>query len=217
MFRLLTDDLQWKALSLLIAVALWFLVVGEPELVTTHSTPIFYKDLPRDLEISSDPPDRVHIEIRGPANKLSPSSLAETAVFLDLSSVNGPGERTFTIHDSSINLPSGVTLERAVPSQLRLRFDRVASKQVEVRVRTGAQEPSGYRIVQEEVRPARLTITGPEGSLQQIDSAQTDPIDLSKVVGRAEFHVHAYVTDPQVRFEGSPLVTVTVTVEKTAR
>jgi YbbR domain-containing protein len=84
-------------------------------------------------------------------------------------------------------------------------------------VRTGPQEPSGYRIVQEEVRPARLTITGPEGSLRQIDSAQTDPIDLSKVVGRAEFHVHAYVPDPQVRFEGSPLVTVTVTVEKTGR
>ncbi len=216
MFRLLTDDLQWKALSLLIAVALWSLVVGEPELVTTHSTPIFYKDLPRDLEISSDPPDRVHLEIRGPASKLSPSSLAETAIFVDLSSVTGPGERTFTIHDSSVNLPGGVTFQRAVPSQLRLRFDRVVSKQVGVHVRTGAPQPPGYQIVQEEVQPARLTITGPEASVQQIESAQTDPIDLSKVVGRAEFHVHAYVADPQVRFEGSPIVTVTVAVEKTA-
>jgi YbbR domain-containing protein len=217
MLRLLTDDLQWKALSLLIAVALWLLVVGEPELVTTHSTPIFYKDLPRDLELASDPPDRVHLEIRGPASKLSPSSLAETAVFLDLSSVNGPGERTFTIHDSSINLPSGVSLERAVPSQLRLRFDRIASKQVEVRVRTAAPAPPGYHVVHQEVRPARLTVTGPAASLEQIESAQTDPIDLSKLAGRAEFHVNAYVTDPQVRFDGSPQVTVTVTVEKTDR
>ena len=216
MIRLLTDNLQWKALSLLIAVALWSLVVGEPELVTTHSAPIFYKDLPRDLEIASDAPDRVHLEIRGPASKLTPSSLAETAVFLDLAAVNSPGERTFTVHDSSINLPGGVVFQRAVPSQLRLGFDRVISKQVDVHIRTAASQPAGYRIVQEEVRPARLTITGPETGVQQIEAAQTDPIDMSKVIGRTEFHVHAYVTNPQVRFEGSPLVTVSVTVEKTA-
>jgi YbbR domain-containing protein len=103
-----------------------------------------------------------------------------------------------------------------VPSQLRLGFDRVISKQVDVHVRTAASQPAGYRIIQEEVRPTRLTITGPETGVQQIEAAQTDPVDLSKVTGRAEFHVHAYVTNPQVRFEGSPIVTVSVTVEKTA-
>ena len=214
MIRLLASNLHWKAASILIAVALWSFVVGEPELVTTHSAPIFYKDLPREFQIESDTPDRVHLEIRGPASKLTPASLSETAVVLDLSSVQTPGERTFTVHGSSINLPTGVTLIRAVPSQLRLQFDRTMTKSVAVKVRTSAPQPTGYNILSVTVTPARLTIVGPESHLRQIDSAQTDPIDLSDVFSRADFHVHAYVSDPQVQFDGSPLVTVSAMVEK---
>ena len=42
----------------------------------------------------------------------------------------------------------------------------------------------------------------------------TDPIDVSNVVGTSEFRVNAFVEDPYVRFEGSPQVTVTVTMKK---
>jgi YbbR domain-containing protein len=214
MIGFFTTNLQWKALSLAIAYALWFGLVREPELVTSHSVPIFFKELPRDLEIGSDVPDRVHVEIRGPAGKLTPNSLSETAVQLDLSTVEAPGERTFTITNASLNLPAGVAFLRAVPSQLRLRFDRILSKEVEVQVRIGAPQPPGYRVVEQQVQPSRLKITGPENRVSQIESAQTDPIDLAGVVSQSEFRVHAYVSDPQVRFEGAPLVTVRVKVEK---
>lgn len=214
MIKLLTENLQWKALALLMALALWSIVVGEPELVTSQSAPIFYKNLPRDLEIGSDGPDRVHLEIRGPSGKLTPSSLAETAVLFDLSSVHAPGDRTFTVTAGSINLPMGVSLLRAVPSQLRLRFEKILVRSVPVQMRAGLPPPSGYAVVSEEVTPTTLRIIGPEGHVRQVDVAQTDAIDLSSIVGRTEFHVHAYVADPQVRFEGSPMVTVRVSVEK---
>lgn len=212
--RWLFSNLHWKALSLAIALGLWFAVVREPELVTSQSVPIFYKNLPRDLEIGSDVPDRVHVEIRGPAGKLTPSSLSETAVLLDLSAVQSAGERTFPVTYASLNLPPGVTFLRAVPSQLRLRFDRILSKEVPVQVRIASPQPPGYRIVSEDIAPDRLTITGPANRVQEIESAQTDPVDLSGVVGTKEFRVHTYLSDPQVRFADSSLVTVRVTVEK---
>jgi YbbR domain-containing protein len=217
MIRALAANLHWKAISLLIAVALWSFVVGEPELVTTYSAPIFYKDLPRDFEIASDTPDRVHLELRGPASKLTPDRLSETAILFDLSSVHTPGERTFTVQDDNVNLPSGVSCIRAVPAQLRLFFDRVMTKSVPVQVRTSAPAPTGYEVFSQTVTPARLTIVGPGGRVQQIDSAQTDPIDLSDVFSRSDFRVHAYVPDPQVRIEGEPLVTVSVMVQKSPK
>jgi YbbR domain-containing protein len=215
MIRLLTANLEWKAVSLLVALGLWYFVVREPELVASQSVPIFYKDLTKDLEIGSEVPDRVHLEIRGPAGKLSPANLADAAVLLDLSSVDVPGERTFTISTPSLNLPRGVAFLRAVPSQLRLRFDRILSKEVPVQVRVGTPPPTGYRILTETVTPARLRIAGAENRVRQVESAQTDPIDLSGVIGRTELRVHAYVADPQVRFEGASAVTVNVAVEKT--
>jgi YbbR domain-containing protein len=214
MRRSLTANLQWKLLALALAATLWFVVVGEPELVTSQSAPIFYKDLPRDLEIGSDVPDRVHLEIRGPAASLKPDRLSDTAVLVDLSQVQKPGELTVTVTSASIDLPAGVTLLRAVPSQLRLRFDRVLEKEIPVQVRPGSAPPPGYAIAGEEVVPSMLRISGPEVRVRQIEAAQTDPVDLSSVVGHSEFHVHAFVVDPRVRFVGSPVVTVRVDVVK---
>jgi YbbR domain-containing protein len=213
-FHAITNNLQWKLLALLLAVILWSAVVGEPELVTSQSAPVYYKNLPRDLLIGSGAPDRIHLELRGPAGKLSPSSLDDTAVLVDLSPVRAPGERTFTIDAGSINLPTGVVFLRAVPSQLRLQFERLFAKDVPVQIRAGSQLPGEFAIQSQSVTPQRMRIIGPESRVRHIEHAQTDPIDFSSITGRAEFRVHAYVSDPQVRFEGSPIVTVAVQVEK---
>lgn len=212
--RTLATNLHWKALSLLMAVALWFMVVGEPELVTSYSAPVFFKNLPRDLEISSGVPDRIYLELRGPAGSLSPGQLSSTAVMVDLASVQVASERTFSVMAAGINLPRGTALLRAVPSQLRLHFEKMLSKDIPVQIRTGTPPPLGYRVILQEASPAKLRISGPESRVLTVEAAQTDPIDLGAVVGRSEFRVHAYVPDAQVRFDASPIVTVRVDVEK---
>lgn len=214
MINWLRSDLAWKALALVIAVALWSFFIGEPEVVTAHEVPVYYKNVPRDLQISSDVPDRVRLELRGPSGKLTPSSLGELTVVFDLSPVHGPGERTFTISEAATNLPVDVFFVRAVPSELQLRFDRVTVKSIPVEMRTGQPPQTGYQVVAAEIVPKQLRVMGPEDNVLRIQSAQTDPIDLGSIVGRKEIHVHAHVTDPQVRFEGSPMVTVRVSVER---
>ena len=106
MLSTIKHNLPWYALSLAIALVLWVFVVGQPEMVTSQAALVFFKNLPRDLEVGSDVPDRVHIELRGPAGKLSAARLSETAVLLDLASVRSAGERTFTIGPGSLNLPA---------------------------------------------------------------------------------------------------------------
>lgn len=214
MIGFVTANLQWKALALLMAVALWYYVVGEPELVTSHSVPVYFKDLPRDMEIGSEVPDRVRLEVRGPKGKLTPANLADTAVVLDLASVQAPGERTFSVNDANISLPIGVALIRTIPSQLRLEFEKLLSKSVPVEIGAGQPPPEGYVVVSQSVKPTSLRVLGPEAHVQQVNAALTDPVDLGALVGAQEFRVHAYVPDPQVRFEGSPTVAVRIVVAK---
>jgi hypothetical protein len=203
MWRLITHNFGWKLGSLVLAVAMWFAIVGEPELVTTREVPILYKNLPPDTLIGSDALDSVRLELRGPSGRLSSASLADLTVMLDLASVNDPGERTFTLSDSSMHLPENVTFLRAIPSQLRLRFARRKMKEVPVEVRFLKPPPIGYEIVGQQVIPEMLQVAGPEPRVDATGSAQTDAIDL--------------VADPQVWLQSSPMVTVKLKIEKSGK
>lgn len=212
MIHSLLQNIGWKLLSLVMAVALWLTFVSAPELATSVSAPIEYQDIPTNLEMLASAPERVYLEIQGSSSRLE--NLSGVAIILNLSGVHGPGERTFTIDQSNVRLPFGVKLMRAVPGQLRLQFETRVSREVPVKVRFSSLPPHGYDLQYHEVQPPRLKVLGPASRVREIDFAETDPIDLSQTVSAAEFRVHAFVRDPQVRFEDSPLVQVKLVLVK---
>jgi hypothetical protein len=214
--RLLLDNFGWKALSLAIALALWVGFVASPQLVTSVSVPVGYRNMPPDLEMSLDTPERVLLELHGPSAKIQGFDAAHASVVLNLGSVHGPGQQTFAIGPENVRLPAGVTVERTIPSQLRIGFEAREKAAVSVRIRWAAPPPAGYRIRNQVVSPPTVTITGPASRIRQVAYAETDPIDLSHVVGKSEFHVHTFVADPQVRYLSSPVVAVIVTLERAA-
>ena len=214
MIRLLTKNIGWKLLSIALAILLWVAIVHDPELATSISAPVLFRGMPQDFEISSELVDQVQLEVRGPSGQLTPKSLSDAAVVLDLGNVERPGDRTYTIEQEDVSLPHGVIFARAVPAQIRLHFERRVSREVPVRVRYSSPPPLDYSVERQVVTPDTLRLLGPESNIQQIGFVVTDSIDLSSVVGSAQFQVNAYVADPQVRFESPPVVTVRVHVRK---
>lgn len=212
MLRFLFRDLGWKLFSLGLAVLLWIFAVSEPQVSRFVAVPVQFENLPEGMEISSDVLESVHLEVRGPASELHAIDGAKDyAVVLDMSRVR-PGERTFTIGPDNVRLPRGTHLVRAVPSQLRFDFERSIARDVPVRVQFGPPQP-GYEVADYIVSSPTLTIVGPESRVARISVVSTDPIDLSQVVGAAEFRVTAFVQDPHVRFAESPLLIVKVQVK----
>jgi YbbR domain-containing protein len=210
----LTRHMSWKLGALMLAILLWVATVGEPELVTTHTVPILYKDLKPGLLIGYDAADTVRVELRGPRSKLGPASLADLAIMLDVSDVDGTTQRTFTLSGADFHLPPGVAFLRAVPSQLRVAIARQVAKDVPVEIQIGAKPGAGYRIVAQDVSPATVRITGPENRLAVITSAQTDVLDLSGITANTAKNVNVFLADTHVWLESSPLVTVRVNIEK---
>jgi len=92
MRQLLTQNLGWKLLSLLLAVGLWLAIAREPEVATSLSVPVEFKNMRDDLDISGNLPDRVFLEVRGTSGRLSRDNLSALAVVLDLSDAQ-PGQR----------------------------------------------------------------------------------------------------------------------------
>lgn len=213
-FRFITDNFGWKVLSLLLAITLWLIVVGDQEMTTSVAAPIEYRNIPRELELSTDVPYRIHLEVHGPPGHLSPADLANAVVVLDLSNIHSPGEQTFDITSRSVSLPAAVSLSRAIPAQVRLNLERRVSKQVPVEARLAGAPQPGYRVIRTEVIPPLVTVVGPESRVRQVARVEADPVDIGSIVSESEFHVHVSVPDSHVRL-GTPMpVAVKVWLER---
>ncbi len=211
---LLFGHWRWKAISLALSGVLWMATVGEPESSTSLTVPVYYQNSPHDLEITSSVIDRVRLEVHGPSSKLNQHSMSNAAVVVDLTGVTRPGERTFPLDRATIALPPGVQVDHVAPPQVRLLFERRVRKEVPVMARVGVQPPQGYEVVALSVVPPRLSVEGPESSMESLTAAETDALDLSGVTGREVIPAHATLDDPQVRFLGQPRVAVQVEVRK---
>ena len=141
--RALTENWRWKLLALAISFALWMAFIGDVEVSMSVPTVVQFFNVPADLEISSDEPERLFVKLRGPSTRLAPADVGHISLRLDLAGVSEPGEHTFPIEEGNLGLPTGVSLVRVVPSQLRLKFDRRISKTVPVVVEYAAPPPAG--------------------------------------------------------------------------
>ena len=217
MRRALTQNLGWKLLSGLLAFVLWATVGRDAETATSVASRVQYKNLANDLDISSGMPEEVTLELRGPSRRLQQDNLASVNVVLDFSHVQGPGERTFNISANNTNLPIGVEFARAIPAQVRLHFDHILSRDVPVEPRYFGAPPAGYEILRGELHPPTMLIRGPESHVAGVTSLQTDPIDLTGVVGERDGQVHVWTGDPQVQPADKSTVAYKVFVQKTTR
>lgn len=212
--RLVFENFVWKALSIVIAVAIWALVASEPELSTFATARLEYKNLPDDLEVASEPVAEISLELRGPSGELRGiGDGVKPVVILDMSGISA-GERTFAVDEGNLRLNRRVRLVRAIPSEVRFDFERRLVRNIPVQVRVTGEGRNGYEVAVRQSNPGELTVVGPASHVARLVAAVTDPVDVSTVVGTKEFRVNAFIEDPYVRFRTPPQVAVTVTMKK---
>lgn len=207
---LLIRNIWWKLFALLIAVAIWLGVAGEPELATIVSVPVEYRNYPRDLDISSPTVGMVSVETRGPSGRLSGLQNSGISAVVDFASVKGPGERTFTLTASEIILPRGVQLIRSVPSQLRFTFENHITRRLPVKVPLSGRSQHGIVLEPLRTEPADLMVGGPQSHVMKETELLADPLDITPITGDAVQTVTVYSTDPEVRLLSRPQVKVII-------
>ncbi|HEU0124144.1 MAG TPA: CdaR family protein [Bryobacteraceae bacterium] len=215
--RLVTENVGAKLLSLLTASLLWVAIVGEHELATAIDVPVEYRNFPNSFEVSSGMVNRVNLFVRGPSGKMNDSFLKDVSVVVDLEGVKRPGDWTFNLDDRAVRVPSGLQLERAIPTQIRMRFEERFARDIPVQIRYAGNPMPGYRIARQELSPEHLRVVGPRSRVEQLQSIDTDPIDLNGVITETETRVSTFVDDPQLRIEGLSTVRVRLVMERIGR
>lgn len=206
-------NLGLKLISLIIATGLWLAVSNEPLSEVAFNVAVVFQNMPEDLEISSENIPSAQVRVRGPEQLVRRLQASDIHEEIDLVGMK-PGERTFDLNKSQVSLPDKLQAVQIVPSQIHLLFDRKIVRMVPVRPRVIGTFVSGYSIAQIISDPENVEISGPKKSVDAVESAITDPIDVSGLISPTTYSRHAYVSDPLIQVADPHPVRITVIIKQ---
>lgn len=205
----------YKVVSLVLAIGLWLALERDPAASVAVTVPIEFHNIPSNLEISSVNIPEAQVRVRGPERLIHELRPQEVHVEVDLSGVK-PGERTFDLTAQQVRQPRDLEVAQVIPSQVRLSFDTLVTRAVQVYPRVTGTFAGGYRIARVLADPASVSISGPKQRVEAVEAATTDPVDATGNMERSTFVTNAFVPDPLVQIVHPVPVRVTVIMEKTS-
>ncbi len=110
-----------KLLSLGLAYALWSAVTYTPVADIGVSVPIELHNLPANLQVAGGFSTRVHLQLRGPENRLRRLTPEQIAVVVDLREAT-PGKITLHLSAQNVEVPSGIEVVRILPEEIWLEL-----------------------------------------------------------------------------------------------
>lgn len=210
--RHVVHNLSLKITSLLLAAGLWLAISSSPPSEVALNVPIIFRNMPADLEISSEDIPSAQIRVRGPEAIVRRLQASDISVEIDVTEIKS-GEHTFDL-THQIHVPERLTISQVVPSEVHVAFDARATRSVPLQPRVIGDAGRRYAVVTD---PPAVEITGPKKQVSTVQSATTDPVDITGVVGSISVARHAYVSDPLIQVANPRSVRVTVTMEPESR
>jgi YbbR domain-containing protein len=209
----LRGDTALRLVSLVIAVGLWFAIVGRQTAERGVTVPVELRNVPRDLELTGDSVNSVDVRVRtspGLINSLEPGTIRAT---IDLAGAH-EGERIVQLSPDEIEAPQGFRVVKITPSLLTLNLERTQRKTIPVRPRVIGRPASGYEVAEVTSDPAEVRVAGPRSRIQEIESAFTEPVSVEGATSAATELVNVGLEDPLLRLEGGSRVRVTAVVRE---
>lgn len=202
-------NLTLKLTALLLAIGLWLAVASSPPSEVVLNTAIIFRNMPADLEISSENIPSVQIRVRGPERIVSRLQAADVRAEVDLTGIRS-GEHTFDL-TKAITVPDRLGVSQVVPSEVHILLDVRDMRQVPVRPRVIGLAADQYRVTSD---PAEVEIIGPRKEVEAVEEAVTDPVDVTGVRDSLTVTRPAYVPDPLVQVKDSHPVRITITMQR---
>ena len=126
--EIFTNNAGLKALSLLLAAALWFSLTSRLDGEVRLKVPVVLKNLPAQLTVADTPPPLIELDVSGPKIVLLGLSKKRLTALLDLQGA-GEGPVSFTSLDRTVHLPSGLRVIRVQPAQIELKLVKMPEQQ----------------------------------------------------------------------------------------
>lgn len=215
MRKLLFHNFSMKLLSLFLAFVLWLFVLSERTIEYGLVIPVRLDGLPRDLVVTSPPPDSVNLKVSGPRPLLNLLRPERMTVVLDLANVK-VGTNSFRVTEHRFDLPRGLKITQISPSEATVSVDALERRRVRVKVSLKGDLPPGFALDEKTLAasPALVEVRAARAEMGAIGAVSTEPVDLSGVRAETTISVPIDRSDPKIRDVVPAVVEVTIRVRE---
>jgi hypothetical protein len=178
------DNLGLKALSVGVAIALYAFIHGaDNNLRTLPVNVVAAMPSPSaNRQLLTQVPNEVNITLRGSRTQLDAVRTDDLgSIRLDLKlGLDSTIDLDPDTIPSMINIPIGLAVEQVIPSQIKVRWDDVVSRQIPVQVARAGDPAPGFQMKGAIViDPTEVTAKGPRSVVDVMQFARSAPFDVT--------------------------------------
>jgi hypothetical protein len=181
--RVFLADFGTKVLGLILALAVYVHVFSTREREMTYRVPIEVSPLPAGLIVSNGIPPDVRVRVRASGKDLLKLKTRRFLADIPIETPR-PGLLQRPILGSDLKIPRGVrvsSVEVIEPRTLNLMIERGASKTIPVAVRWRGEPGEGRALLYPpRAEPGMVAASGPASRIALMDSAETEPVPLTR-------------------------------------
>jgi len=213
MKRMFRRNLGLKALALGLSILLWWFVAGESNVHVGFAVPLEIRNIPADMAITNKVDRQVDVRFAGPPTLINGLQQNEISVVIDLSGKK-EGKEIIPLTERSVEVPSGLRVERIYPSSVEIVLKELVRKTLPVRARIGGTPEVRSRIEKTEVNPPSLEVEALPDELARLKELDTEVIspDVPEGIFRAKARVN--LPEGHAKIVGNPTVLVTIRFRK---
>ena len=191
--RLLFNNPLQKLLALSFAITIWIFAPSPDKNNLTEMQfplPVSYINLPKNLEIISDPLQSVTVSVEIPSNEIQKARPSMFQAVIDLEDATS-GDHTFELNPKIIKVQDGinVNITQVSPSSMDLIFEGIIEKIVPIKPVFVGDVAKGYVLEKVTMEPESVTIRGPKSITEKIEQLETKAINIDQAYSHYELQV----------------------------
>jgi hypothetical protein len=168
-----------KFFSLLLAIVLWFFVMGEKEAEFSFAdVPLALINKPDNLIITQQTADSISLRVSGSRTIMATLSSRNIKATVDLEGIK-PGTTTVKNLAGKVRLPEGTKITSISPAEFSLTLDSIATKKVPVHLALKGNPREGYEVLHISVTPEFVEVKLAKSEAKDLKKVMTEPLDVS--------------------------------------
>lgn len=210
--RFFTEYSREKIIALFVTFVIWTFAVNRNQEVRSFNVKVDVKTSNEHVLVS-DVIDTVHVKVSGSVFDFAGIESEDLVVKIDMTN-RKPGKFTRFLDSGMLQLDGGLKVVKIFPSELVFKTARKAEKVVVVEPWLQGQPPVGWKLKGYETVPEKIKISGPEETVEEVDTVSTQKIELGELKKSVSKDVEVSLPSPYMTVIGNKSVNVKIDLER---